>query len=62
MNIKVTAFTVSKKFYYILECEQKKLCVRWSFGLLNAANGILPQNALRRDCNGKCIESIVGHN
>ena len=23
--------------------------------------GILPQNALRRDCNGKCIEIIEGH-
>ena len=22
---------------------------------------ILPQNALRRDCNGKCIEIIEGH-
>ena len=24
-------------------------------------NVILPQNALRRDCNGKCIEIIEGH-
>ena len=23
--------------------------------------GILPQNALKRDCNGKCIERIEGH-
>ena len=23
--------------------------------------GILPQNALRRDCNGKCIDWIEGH-
>ena len=22
---------------------------------------ILPQNALKRDCNGKCIERIEGH-
>ena len=22
---------------------------------------ILPQNALKRDCNGKCIEWIEGH-
>ena len=22
---------------------------------------ILPQNALKRDCNGKCIERIKGH-
>ena len=25
------------------------------------AFGILPQNALKRDCNGKCIERIEGH-
>ena len=24
-------------------------------------DNILPQNALRRDCNGKCIEIIEGH-
>ena len=24
-------------------------------------HGILPPNALRRDCNGKCIELIEGH-
>ena len=24
-------------------------------------DSILPQNALKRDCNGKCIELIEGH-
>ena len=24
-------------------------------------HSILPQNALKRDCNGKCIELIKGH-
>ena len=27
----------------------------------NIPVGTLPQNALRRDCNGKCIEIIEGH-
>ena len=27
----------------------------------SATNSILPQNALKRDFNGKCIELIEGH-
>ena len=28
---------------------------------LRVCNCMLPQNALRRDCNDKCIEWIKGH-
>ena len=28
---------------------------------VSSGRAILPQNALRRDCNGKCIEWIKGH-
>ena len=31
------------------------------FCLQNNQGLILPPNALRRDCNGKCIEYIEGH-
>ena len=32
-----------------------------SMGLHYYETGILPQNALRRDCYGKCIEGNDGH-
>ena len=31
------------------------------FGCVCVLVDMLPQNALRRDCNGKCIELIEGH-
>ena len=36
-------------------CKIKKMFSQMYFA------AILPQNALRRDCNGKCIEIIEGH-
>ena len=39
------------------------LCFEISVDLYKVClfSGILPQNALRRDFNGKCIELIEGH-
>ena len=34
------------------------VAVRWCVKVFFS---ILPQNALKRDCNGKCIERIEGH-
>ena len=39
--------------YFIRKKKQKTFC---GFSM-----GTLPPNALRRDCNGKCIEYIEGH-
>ena len=38
-------------YYYLLQYYQYTI----------SCQSILPQNALRRDCNGKCIEIIEGH-
>ena len=45
------------KFDAILHKSSMKNCINY----MKIIGVILPQNALKRDCNGKCIEWIEGH-
>ena len=36
------------------------VCLIWFFIVVSKMH-LLPQNALKRDCNGKCIDKIEGH-
>ena len=44
----VNVFKVSEYLWYTYTC-------------ISQLKATLPQNALKRDCNGKCIELIEGH-